>query len=167
MQHSVEVTMEQHVYHLFMHWLVEVPRLSRFHHLPRWTVGNCAYEFLAVSTAAASPSRRAAVDVAQRLFMVQLRADQRESANDAATVERRIHRAVMLTGLPVNPRDHVETWVRMVANEYRLERSISAWALGSNDRPFTRAGARRLYMIMRETVRPDVDSNSDMSDAEG
>jgi len=168
MQHTNELTMEQSVFHLVTHFLVDMPRVSRFQHLHQWTFANCAYEYLAVSTAASSPSRRAAVDVAQRLFIMQLRMDHRELAEEAAALERRIHRAVMLSGLPVNHRGPVENVVRMVANEYRIERGISSRVLRSTDeQPFTRAAAQRLYRIMRETLRQDVDSNTEESDLEG
>ena len=166
MQRSIEMTLEQQAYHVVMHWLVAVPRSSRFRHMPQWTLGNQAYQYLAISTAAWSPSRRAAVDVAMRLFMVQLRADHRELTDEAATLERRIYRAVQLTGLPVNPRDQTENWVRLVAYEYQLERTISACARHDFDgRPFTREAANRLFRATREALRPDDDSGSDSSEA--
>jgi len=163
-----QMSVEQQAFHIVMSWAVQMPAVTRFEHMPNWALFNRAKEYLAISAAAWSPSRQAAVNVATRLFLKHTRALLNEVRDEEATVERRIHRAVQQTGLPLNFREPVENLVRMVSNEYRLERSISSWAMhGYNGRRFTRQGANQLYGILRETLRPDVDSNTEESDAEG
>ena len=162
MQRSGEMTVEYQAYHVVMHWLVAVPRSSRFRHMPQWTLGNQAYAYLTMSTVAWSPSRRAAVDIAMRLFMVQLRADNRDLTDEASTVDRRAYRAIMMTGMPINPRGDIVTWVRRLALEYRVDRTISAYvrhahgAGGPN-----REHAVRLHRHLRGDLRQDEDSASD------
>ena len=154
--------MEQQAYFTVMHWLVTIPANSRFQHVPQWAMGNHAYVDLGMSTAAWSPSRRAAVDIAMRLFVVQMRSDIRELTDHASAVDRRVYRAIMLTGMPINSRGDIVSWVRRLALDYRIEHTISLYVRRDHGRgPPSRAHAERLHRGLAEALREDVDSSDE------
>ena len=153
--------MEQSIYFLVLQWMVKLPSNSKFLHAPRFQLGSLAYEFLDFSTAAWCPARPAALRVAMQLFLLDSRADIAEQARLSAQVERRVRRAVALTGLRVHLNDDAVQAVRSLAREYRVERAV---ALHAGRGPH-RAASERLRRIVDETVVEDVDSaSSDGSD---
>jgi hypothetical protein len=160
------VSVEQLAFPVFMAWLTRVPSAARFEHIPDWALYNLARTYLSASSAAWTSSRQAALNVATTLYLKHTRMLLDDVRNEEATVERRIHRALLTTGIPINTRLPLEDAVRLVCNEYRLERSISSWALRGEGggRRFTRAAAVQLYAILRETLRPDADSEVEAMD---
>ena len=103
-----------------------------------------------------------------RMFMMQLRAENRELSDDGTTTARRIYRAVLRSGVIINPSDNVEDWVRRLSQEYIIERTVSIYARrDASGRPLTREHANRLWTIAQQSTMPDVDSDDDSQSSEG
>ena len=163
MQRSVDVmSAQQQAYHFVMQWLVDLPVGTRYEHMNYMAMQRVGTEYLAVSVVAWSSSRRAVFDVAVRLFLRHSRCLVRDVEESCEVEERRIHRAISQTGLAVDFRQPIENVVRVLAHEYRLERSISAWAMhGHSGQRFSRQAAVQLYGILRQTMQPDENSASE------
>ena len=156
------LAMEQHTYCVVVQWMVALPSNARHLHVPRRQLGTLAQEFLSMSTVAWCPSRPSAVKVATRLFMMHMRAEIEELHEQAAVVDRRVHRAIQRTGLPIDPRGDVVQWVRGLSLNYKIERTISAYARQDIGRgPPSRERAVQLRRGLVEVLRQDADSASD------
>jgi hypothetical protein len=159
--------MEQDVFVVVASWLVGIPPTSRCSHLPRWQLGGVAYELLFFTTAASSPSRSSAVTAALRLFLLCSRAELNDMHEHAATVERRIQRALLRAGVQLDPRQTMVDWVRRFSMQYQVESAVSRYVRNDNGRgPPQRAHAVLLHRGLMETMHVDVDSASDEENGE-
>ena len=160
-------TMEQDVYAIVASWLAGIPSTSRCSHLPQWQLGNEAYVLLFFTTAAASPSRPSAVAAALRLFVLSARAEVDGMHEQAATVERRVQRALLRAGMHLDHRQTMVGWVRRLSRDYMVERTISRYARNDFGRGEPqRAYAVRLHRGLMETLRVDIDSSEHEEDGE-
>ena len=153
-------SMEQDVFVVIASWLVGIPSTSRCSHLPRWQLGNAAYELLFFTTAASTPSRSSAVTAALRLFVLSSRAELDDMQEQAAAVERRVQRALLRAGVQLDPRRTVVDWVRQFAREFEVERTISRYARTNGRGPPQQAHAVRLHSGLMEMLQVDADSAS-------
>ena len=98
------------------------------------------------------------------MFLLAARSDLQELREESWTGERRVIRAVHRAGLRTNHGDTMVDTVRRMAVEYRVERTVSAFARIDVGRPLTREGANQLHRITRDVVRLDVDSETNESE---
>ena len=117
------VAMPQSVYFLVLQWLVEMPQERHFEHIRGWQLGNEAYCYLFLSTAAWSPTRAAMVRVALRLFICSGSRDSLSTDRRLSRLERQWGRALQPVAV-LAPADSATARLRRLVRMYRVSAEV-------------------------------------------
>ena len=152
--------MPQEAFFLLLQFYTEIPLLTRYMHLTRAGLACAGYDYLALSTSAASAQRAAVLQCAVRMLFVASRRELMFNESSYERLYRRQDRALQrIPSLVAN--DHVVYRVRQLVRAHEV---ISAAMAGLMQQfPQIRGAAARL--LSRGWAQHQEDESSSESDA--
>jgi len=150
--------MSQCAFLLVLQYMADVPDLSRFLHVPDWQLGNFAYIYLMMSTAAWSPTRPAMHRIALRLLLRCGTVDAEGHHEATSRLNRQLFRALR-PAVTFDPFSTATVHVRRLARLHVIERDVLRQLL--RRRPELQGLAVQLRQAVEQRAVEDVSSEDE------